>query len=109
MATIRAYQQQDIFIDKFDNANDDEGGFYYAGHVIRIWLGLRLDLLGSLLIMGIGIFGVCFRNKVAPSKLAVVLTYSLQTTTIFSELIMMYTRLEKGKPLADGFRGSIKL
>jgi ATP-binding cassette subfamily C (CFTR/MRP) protein 1 len=97
VATIRAYQQEAMFIDKFDNANDDEGRFYYSGHVIRIWLALRLDLLGSILILGIGIFGVCFRNNVAPSKLAVVLTYSLQTTTIFSELIMVYTRLEKGK------------
>lgn len=108
-ATIRAYHQQNTSIKKFDDANDDEGRFYYAGNVIRIWLALRLDLMGSLLILAIGIFGVCFRNTVAPSKLAVVLTYSLQTTKVFRELVMMYTRLERGQYLASYLAADVTL
>lgn len=82
VVSIRAYQQQQAFSDKFSAALDNEGRFYYIIIFSNIWLSLRLDLLGSILILGIGIFGVCFRNDVSPAKLSVVLTYSLQTTQV---------------------------
>lgn len=80
VVSIRAYQQQEAFGDKFSDALDDEGRFYCAILFANVWLSLRLDLLGSILILGIGIFGVCFRNDVSPAKLSVVLTYSMKTT-----------------------------
>jgi ATP-binding cassette subfamily C (CFTR/MRP) protein 1 len=97
VVSIRAYRQQKRFVDKFDNAVDDQGRFYYMGIVQRIWLTLRLNILGSALILGIGIFGVCFRNSASPAKLGVILTYSLQTTQMFSMIVVVYTRLERGE------------
>jgi ATP-binding cassette subfamily C (CFTR/MRP) protein 1 len=82
VVSIRAYQRQNAFSDRFSSALDNEGRFYYVVIFSNIWLSLRRDLLGSILIMGIGIFGVCFRNDVSPAKLSVVLTYSLQTTQV---------------------------
>lgn len=78
--SIRAYQQQQAFSLRFSDALDNEGRFYYTQLFAHIWLTLRLDLLGSILILGIGIFGVCFRKDVSPAKWSVVLTYSLKTT-----------------------------
>lgn len=43
------------------------------------WLGVRLDLLGNILIFGIGLFSVGFRNSVNPSKIGVVLSYTLSS------------------------------
>jgi ABC-type multidrug transport system fused ATPase/permease subunit len=91
VVSIRAYQQQQAFSDKFSAALDNEGRFYYVIIFSNIWLALRLDLLGSILILGIGIFGVCFRNDVSPAKLSVVLTYSLQTTQV-SYLVLHHFR-----------------
>jgi ATP-binding cassette subfamily C (CFTR/MRP) protein 1 len=82
LVTIRAFRQQKFFADKFRNALDNEARFFYVIGFLQHWLCLRLDLLGSILIMGIGIFGVCFRNEVAPAKLGVVLVYAMQTTQV---------------------------
>lgn len=41
------------------------------------WLGLRLDLLGNILVFGIALFAVGFRNTIDPSKVGVVLSYTL--------------------------------
>jgi ATP-binding cassette subfamily C (CFTR/MRP) protein 1 len=95
--SIRAYQEQPKFIEDISQAMNRESRFYYSQIFVGIWLTLRLDLLGSLLIMAIAIFGVCFRNKVEPTKLSVLLTYSLQTTQLFSQLVLTYTRVERGK------------
>jgi hypothetical protein len=46
------------------------------------WLSLRLSLLASILILGIALFGVGFRESVSPAKLGVVLTYSLATVRV---------------------------
>ncbi|KAJ9119778.1 hypothetical protein QFC22_003488 [Naganishia vaughanmartiniae] len=95
--SIRAYQEQPKFIEDISRAMDRESRFYYTSILVGVWLTLRLDLLGSLLILAIGIFGVCFRNKVEPAKLSVLLTYSLQVTALFSQLVLTYTRVERGE------------
>ncbi|KAJ9110800.1 hypothetical protein QFC20_002841 [Naganishia adeliensis] len=80
LLTIRAFQRQQAFNDLFGAAIDNEARFYYTTTFANIWISLRLDLLASTLILGIGLFGVGFRDDVSPAKLSVVLTYSLQTT-----------------------------
>lgn len=95
MATIRAYRQQSRFRSKLQLAVDDECRFYFITIILQRWLGVRLDVLGSCLILGIGLFGVGFRNTVSPSKLGVVLTYSLQTTQIFSQIVNIGAQLEQ--------------
>jgi ATP-binding cassette subfamily C (CFTR/MRP) protein 1 len=97
-SSIRAYQKQEDFIARFEKALDNQGRIYYTALCQGIWLAIRLDILGNLLVLGIGIFAVCFRNKVSPAKMAVVLTYSLQTTRLFGYLILEYTRVQRGKP-----------
>lgn len=97
ISSIRTFRQQERFLRKISHAIDYEFRFYYASMVTLRWLSVRLDLLGNTLVLGIAIFGVCLRNDVAPSKFSVVLTYSLQSTQILSQLITMYTLVEQGK------------
>lgn len=114
---IRAYRQERNFTEKFRKALDNEGRFFYVIGFMQHWLCLRLDLLGSLLILGIGVFGVCYRNEISPAKVRVVLIYAMQTTQasvsessltqvarskpcfrqLFSDVVVTYTRLERGK------------
>ena len=64
--------------------------FIYFPFVNR-WLSVRLDLLGNILIFAIGLFAVAFRNTVDPSKIGVVLSYTLMS--------------ESGAPRAGRSRG----
>ena len=52
---------------------------------IQQWLIVRLDFFGNLLVLGIGLFAAGFRSTVDPSKIGVVLSYTLSITQIFCE------------------------
>ena len=146
MSSIRAYRQQDHFIERTEQAVrlraptfsdlfpadlvlslvhsqiDVENRAYFLSIALQRWLGVRLDFLGSILILGIGLFGVGFRDvsrsaatssshftrseflllltskqSVDPSKLGVVLTYSLSVTAVFSQLVSTFATVEQGQ------------
>lgn len=50
---------------------------YYVTLGIQRWLAVRLDLSANILILGISLFGAGFRETIDPSKVALVLTYTL--------------------------------
>lgn len=50
---------------------------YYVTIAIQRWLSIRLDIFANLLILGICLFGVGFRESVNPSRIGVILTYTL--------------------------------
>lgn len=51
---------------------------------IQRWLGIRLDLFGNILVLGIALFAAGFRHTVDPSKIGVVLTYTLGGTSFMA-------------------------
>lgn len=62
---------------------DMENRANYMTIAITCWLSTRLDLLGNILVLGIVLFGSGFRHKVDPSKVGVVLSYTLSITQLF--------------------------
>ena len=48
---------------------DLENRAYYMTITLQRWLGVRLDLLGSVLILGICLFAAGLRFQVNPSKI----------------------------------------
>ena len=48
---------------------DLENRAYYMTITLQRWLGVRLDLFGSVLILGIGLFATGLRFQVNPSKI----------------------------------------
>ncbi|GJJ12857.1 hypothetical protein Clacol_007102 [Clathrus columnatus] len=95
LSTVRAYQEQARFIKTSEHALDVENRAYYMTIAIQRWLGVRLDLLGNILIFGIGLFAVGFRNSVNPSKTGVVLTYSLSITQVLSSMVTLFASAEQ--------------
>ena len=81
MASIRAYQQQAAFRAKLQHSVDMECRAYYMSIICQRWLAIRVDFLGNVLIAGIAIFGVVFRNSASPTKLGVVLVYAMSATS----------------------------
>ncbi|KAH9849408.1 multidrug resistance-associated ABC transporter [Lenzites betulinus] len=90
LSTVRAYRSQDRFIRKSEEGLDLENRAYYMTIAIQRWLGVRLDILGNMLILGICLFAAGFRNTVDPSKIGVVLSYTLSITQTFSLLVSTY-------------------
>ena len=62
-----------------ENGLDMENRAYYMTIAIQRWLGVRLDFLGNILILGIALFASGFRKTVSPSKTGVVLSYTLSS------------------------------
>jgi ATP-binding cassette, subfamily C (CFTR/MRP), member 1 len=56
---------------------DMENRAKYMSITIARWLGVRLDLFANILILGIALFAAGFRTSVDPSKIGVILSYTL--------------------------------
>ncbi|KAL4252214.1 ATP-binding cassette transporter C [Abortiporus biennis] len=101
LSTVRGYGEQDRFIHSAEAGLDLENRAYYMTITIQRWLGIRLDLLGNFLILGIALFAAGFRKTVNPSKTGVVLSYTLSITQIFSDLVSQYAQNEQNFNAAE--------
>jgi ABC-type multidrug transport system fused ATPase/permease subunit len=63
--------------------------------IAQRWLGIRLDFLANLLVLGIGLFAVGFRTSSSPSKTGVVLSYTLAITQTLSQMVAQMARSEQ--------------
>lgn len=79
LSTVRGYGEQARFIHRAEKGLDMENRAYYMTIAIQAWLGSRLDFLGNLLVLGIALFGSGFRKTIDPSKVGVVLSYTLSS------------------------------
>ncbi|QRV93840.1 ABC transporter transmembrane region [Ceratobasidium sp. AG-Ba] len=95
MSTIRAYREQDRFVSVSERQIDVENKAYFMTIACQRYLGVRLDFLGNLLILGIGLIAVGFRTSADPSKLGVVLTYALTITQTFSQMVTQLAQVEQ--------------
>ncbi|KLO13407.1 multidrug resistance-associated ABC transporter [Schizopora paradoxa] len=95
LSTVRAYGEQGRFITSAEHGLDLENRAYYMTVSIQRWLSVRLDILGNILILGIALFAAGFRNTVNPSKVGVVLSYSLTITQVFSDMVSQYAQNEQ--------------
>ncbi|TFK49961.1 multidrug resistance-associated ABC transporter [Heliocybe sulcata] len=94
LASLRAYRQQDRFVYKANGGLDMENRAYYMTVVIQLWLTIRLDFFGNILILGIGLFAAGFRHTVDPSRVGVVLSYSLSSEFLYS-IVSSYAQMEQ--------------
>lgn len=68
---------------------DMENRAYLMTVVMQRWLALRLEFFANFLVLGIGIFGAGFRNSINPSKIGVVMSYTLAGTVPILALIIV--------------------
>ncbi|KAL6300347.1 multidrug resistance-associated ABC transporter [Sparassis latifolia] len=95
LSTVRAYGAQRRFVKKSEEGLDLENRAYYMTVSIQQWLSTRLDVLGNILVLGIALFASGFRHTVSPSKIGVVLSYTLSITQTFSQLVAYYAQNEQ--------------
>ncbi|PCH38966.1 ATP-dependent bile acid permease [Wolfiporia cocos MD-104 SS10] len=95
ISTVRAYGEETRFVKKSELGLDMENRAYYMTIAIQQWLATRLDLLGNLLVLGIALFAAGFSRTINPSKVGVVLSYTLSITQVFSQLVSTYAQNEQ--------------
>ncbi|KAH7339705.1 P-loop containing nucleoside triphosphate hydrolase protein [Rhizoctonia solani] len=95
LSTIRAYREQSRFVSASERRIDVENKAYFMTIACQRYLGVRLDFLGNLLILAIGLIAVGFRTSTDPSKLGVVLTYALTITQTFSQMVTQLAQVEQ--------------
>ncbi|KAF8124850.1 hypothetical protein K438DRAFT_2034116 [Mycena galopus ATCC 62051] len=95
LSTIRAYREQEPAIKSAEQGLDLENRAYFMTITLQLWLGLRLDIFGNILIFGIALFAAGFRHTVDPSKIGVVLSYTLSITQVFSQMVSFFAQNEQ--------------
>ncbi|KAG0225249.1 ATP-binding cassette transporter 1 [Mortierella sp. GBAus27b] len=97
ISTIRAYRQQQRFIQGNEHRLDQNMRAYYPSIAGNRWLAFRLETLSSIIIFGAGFFAVISlsRNKaVDPGLVGLSLTYALSITQTLNWMVRQYTEIE---------------
>ncbi|KAH8103355.1 multidrug resistance-associated ABC transporter [Cristinia sonorae] len=95
LSTIRGYSEQNQFIRRAEHGLDMENRALYMTIALQQWLGLRLESVANLLVLGIGLFGAGERKTVNPANVGVVLSYTLSMTQVFSQVVQIYANNEQ--------------
>ncbi|KAG9227354.1 hypothetical protein CCMSSC00406_0004107 [Pleurotus cornucopiae] len=95
LPTIRAHRIQKSSIDATEHDLDMQNRAYYVTLSIQRWLAIRLDLSANILILGISLFGAGFRETIDPSKVALVLTYTLSVALLFTQVVNLFAENEQ--------------
>ncbi|KZS95710.1 P-loop containing nucleoside triphosphate hydrolase protein [Sistotremastrum niveocremeum HHB9708] len=94
LATIRAYGEAERF--RLDNETrvDVENRAYWLTVTNQRWLGIRLDMLGTLLTFFVAILTVAARKSISPSQTGVTLSYILLVQQAFGWMVRQSAEVE---------------
>lgn len=88
LATIRAYGETQRFIKDDHYFIDLENRALFLTITNQRWLSIRLDFLGGLMVLAVGIMCAVGINGISPAQIGLVLSY----TTALTQLFGMVTR-----------------
>lgn len=88
IGTLRAYGATNAVLNENYCKVDDENRAYLLTITAPRWLGMRLDVCGSLLILIVGLILVCTAKTISPGQVGVALSYILST----AQMLTMATR-----------------
>jgi ABC-type multidrug transport system fused ATPase/permease subunit len=92
--TLRAYSAGERFVKKLYVNLDSNQRVYFFGVVSARWLGVRMDILGSFLICGIGLVAIFNRSAANPGLMGMALSYCLLNTELLNGLIRGISDIE---------------
>jgi ABC-type multidrug transport system fused ATPase/permease subunit len=93
IATIRSYGESDRFVSENIKRMDVENRAYYLTIVNQRWLGIRLDMLGSLLTFAVGII-VVTSHAVTAAEGGLALSTMITVQQSFSWLVRQFAEVE---------------
>ncbi|KAF9112024.1 hypothetical protein BGX27_004109 [Mortierella sp. AM989] len=97
ISTIRAYRQQNRFINGNEHRLDQNLRAFYPGIAGNRWLAFRLETLSSIIIFGsafLSVFSLARNISVDPGLVGLSLTYALSITQTLNWMVRQYTEIE---------------
>uniref|UniRef100_A0A182J6S8 ABC-type glutathione-S-conjugate transporter n=1 Tax=Anopheles atroparvus TaxID=41427 RepID=A0A182J6S8_ANOAO len=93
-STIRAYGQQERFTQESERRVDYNQLVSYPTIIANRWLGIRLDLVGSLVILFAALFAVLAQDTIGQATVGLSISYALQISNVLSMLVRMTSEVE---------------
>lgn len=103
-STIRAYGDQERFIRESELRVDYNQKFSYANIISNRWIGVRLESVGSLVILFAALFAVLDKENLNPALAGLSITFALQITTILNILVRTTADIESNIISIERFR-----
>ncbi|XP_030063833.1 ATP-binding cassette sub-family C member 3 isoform X2 [Microcaecilia unicolor] len=91
---IRAYERQDSFILESDTKVDENQKSYFPSIVSNRWLGVRVEFVGSCVVLFAALFAVIGKNNLSPGLVGLSVSYALQVTMSLNWMVRMTSDLE---------------
>uniref|UniRef100_T1JBD6 ABC-type glutathione-S-conjugate transporter n=1 Tax=Strigamia maritima TaxID=126957 RepID=T1JBD6_STRMM len=94
LTTIRAFHCEEAFLRKLEDKVDYNHVIYYSQLVAKRWLGIRLEVIGQIIVLSAGIFAVTGRDTMDPGLVGLSLSYALTITLLLTLLVRNWTDFE---------------
>ncbi|CAG8480040.1 2241_t:CDS:10 [Ambispora gerdemannii] len=97
VSTIRAYQQQDRFIEENEYRLDENQKAYFPSISCNRWLAVRLEFLGSLIIFGASILSVIkliTTGNIDAGLVGLSVSYALMVTQALNWAVRQFCEIE---------------
>ncbi|KAH7305252.1 ABC multidrug transporter-like protein [Stachybotrys elegans] len=92
--TIRAYKLEKEFTASVNKSVDNMDGAYFLTFANQCWLSVRLDVIGNLMVLTVGILIVTSRLSVNPSISGLVLASILSVAQFFQYSVRHFADME---------------
>ncbi|XP_014278688.1 multidrug resistance-associated protein 1 [Halyomorpha halys] len=93
-SVIRAFNVQKRFIKESEMKVDINQSSSYAGIVAGRWLGLRLQLIGGVIVSLATLFAIIGKDYLSPGIVGLSVTYTMQVTIMLHMLVVMVAEVE---------------
>jgi ATP-binding cassette subfamily C (CFTR/MRP) protein 4 len=94
IATVRAYGMEDKFMANFIKKIDRNNRAWFSFLYLSRWLGFRLDMSSSLMVLAASLAAVLTRSSINPSLAAFSLLYVLRLTSMFQWVVRQSAEVE---------------
>ncbi|XP_041433359.1 multidrug resistance-associated protein 1 isoform X2 [Xenopus laevis] len=91
---IRAFGEQDRFIQDNNLRLNMNQRFYFCSFVANRWLSVRCDFLSNFIVFTVAIVGVLFRDSITPGLVGLAVVNSLRLTGVLKEAVHVATDME---------------
>lgn len=93
-SVIRAYDEKKRFIVDSESKVDYNQAISYQTILANRWLGVRLEIVGSFVVLAASLFAVIARDEIDEASVGLSITYALQISSLMSFFVRMTTEVE---------------
>ncbi|XP_058820090.1 multidrug resistance-associated protein 1-like [Topomyia yanbarensis] len=93
-STIRAFNEQTRFTSESEAKVDYNQKVAYPTILAGRWIAVRLDIIGSLVVLFAALFAVLARESIGPATVGLSISYALQISTALSFVVRMTAEVE---------------